>query len=82
MTAGARMQVRISPADVGSRVTVRSRIPAAEGQPRHTDTVGHLRAWEDGLLRIERRGGEMVTLAEADMVGAKVIPPAPARRRR
>lgn len=77
---GATLRVRIAPSDVGERVTVRARIPAAPGQPGHTDTVGHLRAWRDGVLTIERRSGELVEVAEADMVGARVIGPAPRRQ--
>lgn len=77
---GATLRVRITPADVGERVTVRARIPAAPGEPGHTDTVGHLRDWQDGTLTIERRSGELVEVAEADVVGARVIGPAPQRR--
>lgn len=78
----ARLQVRITPADVGKRVTIRSRIPAQPGEPRHTDTLGILRSWRDGTLVVERRGGEVVTLAETDLVGARTLGPPPQRRSR
>lgn len=77
----ARFQVRITPQDVGSRVTIRSRIPAAPGEPHHTDTLGVLRSWEEGRLRVERRDGTLVELAESDLVGARPIGPPPTRRR-
>lgn len=77
---GATLRVRITPSDVGQRVTVRSRLRATPGEPGHTDTVGHLRSWRDGVLTVERRTGERVELAEADVVGAKVIGPPPRRR--
>lgn len=75
------LRVRITPADVGRRVTVRSRIPAAPGEPGHTDTLGLLRAWDHGTLTIERRDGSLVDLAQDDVVGARVVGPPPTRRR-
>lgn len=72
--------VRITPADVGRRVSVRSRIPAAPGDPSTTDTLGHLRSWADGTLEIERRDGSITRLSEDDLVAGRLIPPPPARR--
>lgn len=73
--------VRITAADVGRRVSVRSRIRAAPGQPATTDTLGYLRAWGGGQLEIERRDGTTVALAEADLLAGKVIGDPPPRRR-
>jgi hypothetical protein len=74
--------VRISPADVGERVSVRSRIPAGPGEPSTTDTLGHLRRWQDGALAIERRDGTITEIAETDLLAGRKIPPAPSRGRR
>lgn len=65
---------KITPADVGQRVTVRSRTHAPAGEPSMTDAVGVLRSWSGGLLRIERRDGTIAVIAEADLVAARVIP--------
>jgi hypothetical protein len=73
-TVSARYVVRITPADIGARVTVRSRLAAPEGRATTTDTVGVLRAWSDGFLEIERRDGSVTRLAEADVVAGRVIP--------
>lgn len=73
-----RFEVRISPADVGRRVTVRSR---THTQPPATDTVGVLRSWDDGVLVVERRDGSQVRIAEDDVLAARVVPPATRRRR-
>jgi N-acetylglutamate synthase len=73
--------VRITPADVGSRVSVRSRLDAGEGEPATTDTVGWLRAWDGGELRIERRDGSVATLNAADLLAGKVLPHPPPERR-
>lgn len=73
----ARLRVRITPDDVGSRVSVR----LADEAGGYTDVVGHLEAWADGQLRVRRRDGEVATLSEADLVAGKVVPPAPPQRR-
>lgn len=75
--------VRISPSDVGARVTVRTRLAdPAPGEPTRTDTVGILRAWRDGVLQVERRDGTVVCLAAVDVVAARVVPDPPKRSRR
>lgn len=79
----ARYVVRITPDDVGRRVSVRAWLAEAaelEEGPRHTDVVGELEAWEDGWLSIRRRDGEVVRVDEALLVAGRVIPPAPPHR--
>jgi hypothetical protein len=75
----ARLAVRISPADVGARITVRTRHHGPEAAV--TDVVGVLRAWDDGVLTIERRDGTMRSVAQGDLVAGRVVPAAPDRRR-
>jgi len=77
VTLGGRYVVRIIPADVGKRVTVRARISGSVTQPTTTDTVGVLRSWAEGVLRIERRDGELVEIREKDLVAGRVIPASP-----
>ncbi len=72
--------VRITPEDVGSRVTVRHRLPAGE-EASFSDVVGVLESWADGMLRLRRRDGSVTTIAEDALVAGKVMPPAPPRRR-
>ncbi len=79
---GARFRITITPADVGKRVTIRSRIPHEPGAPGHTDTIGFLRSWHDGRLKVERRDGSAVVLSESALVGARVVGPPPVRRSR
>ncbi|PSJ25110.1 GNAT family N-acetyltransferase [Streptosporangium nondiastaticum] len=84
-TTGGRLEIRISTADVGKRVSVR-RLNPSGGAPggsaeRFTDTVGVLTSWEGGVLRITRRTGEIVTFDETALVAGKVVPAAPPRRR-
>ena len=74
------LRILITPADVGRRVSVRSRTHDAQGPPM-TDAVGALVEWADGRLRIQRRDGSVATLAEADLLAGKVLPDAPPARR-
>ncbi|WP_055492398.1 GNAT family N-acetyltransferase [Streptomyces sp. TP-A0356] len=81
ISAGGRLEVRITAADVGKRVSVRRLSEhAAEGE-KFTDTVGVLTSWDNGVLLITRRSGESVRIAESSLVAGKVVPAAPARRR-
>jgi ribosomal protein S18 acetylase RimI-like enzyme len=67
----ALLTVRIAPADVGRRVTIRHRT----NDSRLTDVVGLLLSWADGVVRVERRTGEVREVAEAAVVAAKVVAP-------
>ncbi|KPH98841.1 GCN5-related N-acetyltransferase [Actinobacteria bacterium OV450] len=81
ITAGGLLEIRITPADVGKRVSVRRVESAADEAPSFTDTVGVLTSWDQGVLTITRKSGESVHIAESALVAGKVVPPAPARRR-
>ncbi|MDI9883493.1 GNAT family N-acetyltransferase [Streptomyces sp. HNM0645] len=80
-TAGGRLEVRITPSDVGKRVSVRRRAEPADGSVEFTDAVGVLTSWTGGVLLITRRTGETVRIPESSLVAGKVVPAAPARRR-
>ena len=70
----ARGVVRITPADAGARVSIRSRLNQPGAGPSMTDTVGTLLEWTDGVLRIHSNRGAVVTLNESDLVAARIIP--------
>ncbi|HZF87661.1 GNAT family N-acetyltransferase [Streptomyces sp.] len=84
ISAAGRLEVRITAADVGKRVSVR-RLGNPSGstgtQKKFTDTVGVLASWDNGVLLITRRDGELVRIPETSLVAGKVVPAAPARRR-
>ncbi|MGH8868012.1 MAG: GNAT family N-acetyltransferase [Actinomycetes bacterium] len=65
----------VTPADVGSRVSVRRRLGTREGRPQYGDVVGHLESWSEGLLGIRRRDGSVVEVSEDAVVAGKVVPP-------
>ena len=77
----ARLVLHITAADVGQRVSVRSRLPVQSGEPLMTDTVGRLLSWENGAVRIERKDGTIATLAETDLLAGKVLADPPRRSR-
>ncbi|KPC79800.1 MULTISPECIES: GNAT family N-acetyltransferase [Streptomyces] len=80
-TMSGRLEVRLTPADVGKRVSVR-RILGAPGEgAQFTDTVGVLTSWDNGVLSVTTKNGEGVRIAESSLVAGKEVPPAPARRR-
>ncbi|MEY7976156.1 GNAT family N-acetyltransferase [Streptomyces pilosus] len=81
ISAAGRLEVRITTADVGKRVSVRSLIEHGPPGEKFTDTVGVLTSWDHGVLRITRKDGEGVRIAESTLVAGKVVPSAPARRR-
>ncbi|MFG3246940.1 GNAT family N-acetyltransferase [Streptomyces sp. NPDC048187] len=81
ISAAGRLEVRITAADVGKRVSVRRLSEAGVAGEKFTDTVGVLTSWTDGVLLITRKSGESVRVAESDLVAGKVVPAAPARRR-
>ncbi|MFI6377604.1 GNAT family N-acetyltransferase [Streptomyces sp. NPDC050546] len=81
ISAAGRLEVAITAADVGKRVSVRSLIEHAAPGEKFTDTVGVLTSWDKGVLLITRRGGESVRIAESALVAGKVVPAARARRR-
>ncbi|MGY0491979.1 GNAT family N-acetyltransferase [Streptomyces sp. WG-D5] len=80
-TTGGRLEVRISGADVGKRVSVRRVSGEDSAGNKFTDVVGVLTSWNDGVLLITRRNGEGVRVEESALVAGKVVPAAPARRR-
>jgi GNAT superfamily N-acetyltransferase len=81
ISASGRLEVRITAADVGKRVSVRRMIDDGDTGGKFTDTVGVLTSWDSGVLLITRRTGEHVRIVESTLVAGKVVPSAPARRR-
>ncbi|MFI1222438.1 MULTISPECIES: GNAT family N-acetyltransferase [unclassified Streptomyces] len=80
-TIGGRLEVRITPADVGKRVSVRRRTDSGGAGAEFADAVGVLTSWDNGVLSITRKSGESIHIVESSLVAGKLVPAAPARRR-
>jgi ribosomal protein S18 acetylase RimI-like enzyme len=81
ISAAGRLEVRITAADVGKRVSVRCLRNARDSAGKFTDTVGVLTSWDDDVLVITRKDGERVRIEASSLVAGKVVPAAPARRK-
>ncbi|MEU3603572.1 GNAT family N-acetyltransferase [Streptomyces sp. NPDC006798] len=82
ITGAGRLEVRITPLDVGKRVSIRRLVDPSEGGGTFTDVVGVLTSWdENDVLVITRRSGEVVRVSRTALVAGKTVPAAPVRRR-
>ena len=77
------MVLRLTPADVGSRVVVRRvlAVPDPATGARFTDVLGMLDRWSDGVLLLRLADGSTAEIDEAAVRAARVVPGAPPRRR-
>jgi hypothetical protein len=71
-----RYEVRIGAADVGQRVVVRWRRPAAGGGDEVADVVGVLEAADGDAFSVRNRRGELVVVPVDRALAAKVVPQA------
>jgi hypothetical protein len=76
-----RLEVRLTPADVGQRVVIRWR-PGPEGSTQMTDVLGILEEADDQSFTVRRtRDRQLVVIPRTRALAGKVIPPAPPPRR-
>lgn len=67
---------RLTRDDVGHRVVVRRWVADEARGLVPSDVLGELLAWhDDGVLTIRTRRGELVEVAEGDILAAKAVPP-------
>lgn len=78
-----KLEVRITPADVGQRVAIRWRPAELEGSSKWmTDVLGILEEADDQFFKVRRdRDGQLVVIPRERALAAKVVPPAPPPRR-
>lgn len=77
-----RLQVQITAADVGQRVTIRWRPPELDGTKLMTDVLGILEEADGQFFKVRRgRDGQLVVIPRERALAAKVVPPAPPPRR-
>ncbi len=75
----------LGPHVVGQRVVVRRVLPGQAGPtggPAFTDVLGVLRSWAGGVAVVQPAEGPAVSIAVADIVSGKPVPPRPSVRMR
>lgn len=71
-----RLELRLTSADVGSRVVIRWRRPVAGGRDEIADVLGILAHAGDDAFTVRKSDGQQVTVPRERALGGKVIPPA------
>jgi hypothetical protein len=77
-----RLEVRLTPGDVGQRVVIRWRRPAPGDREEVADVLGILEEADAGSLTVRTAEGELVVVPAGRALAGKVVPARPARRRR
>ena len=77
-----RLEVRLSTADVGSRVVIRWRRPAGDGGDEIADVLGVLESAGAVSFTVRKASGELVTIPRDRALAGKTVPAAPRRDRR
>lgn len=75
-----RLEVRLSAADVGSRVVIRWRRPAGNVD-EIADVLGVLAASDAASFTVRKVSGELVTIPHERALAGKTVPAAPRRER-
>jgi len=76
------LEVRITTADIGKRVTVRWRPPELDDTKLMTDVLGILEEADDQFFKVRRgRDGQLIVIPRERALAGKVVPPAPPPRR-
>ncbi|HUB37577.1 MAG TPA: hypothetical protein VMA72_01870 [Streptosporangiaceae bacterium] len=76
-----RLEVRLTPADVGHRVVIRWRRPAPGGGEVVADVLGILEEADAASFAVRTGDGKLVVVPADRALAGKVVPPPPARHR-
>lgn len=70
-----RLEVRLTPADVGQRVVIRWRRPGPDGE-QIADVLGILEQNDGGSFAVRTSAGQLVVIPGTRALAGKVVPPA------
>jgi hypothetical protein len=76
-----RLEVRLGQADLGRRVVIRWRRPAARGGDEVADVLGVLEAADGESFTVRPAAGDPVVIPVERALAGKTVPPAPPRTR-
>ncbi len=74
-----RFEVRLTGEDVGSRVVIRWRRPAAGGGGEVADVLGILEAADAVSFSVRNASGDVIIIPRERALAGKTVPPPPAR---
>jgi N-acetylglutamate synthase len=74
-----RLEVRLTPADVGQRVVIRWRRPEPGDGEAVADVLGVLEEADAGSFAVRTRDGKLIVVPVGRALAGKVVPPPPAR---
>src|SRR6266851_6327119 len=75
-----RLEVRLTPADVGHRVVIRWRRPSPAAGEEIADVLGILEENDAASFTVRTSDGQLVVIPHARALAGKVVPPAQPRR--
>jgi N-acetylglutamate synthase len=76
-----RLEVRLSPGDVGQRVVIRWRRPGPGEGDEVADVLGVLEDADGDSFTVRTADGKLVVVPAGRALAGKVVPPRPARQR-
>ena len=77
-----RLEVRLTPADIGERVVIRWLLPGPGDRGQMTDVLGILEQADAESFAVRTRDGTLVVIPAGRALAGKVVPPPPVRPRR
>jgi N-acetylglutamate synthase len=77
-----RLEVRLTPADVGKRVVIRWRRPRPGDGEEIADVLGILEENDGASFTVRTSDGGLVVIPTVRALAGKVVPPAPLHQRR
>ncbi|MGH3304532.1 MAG: hypothetical protein ACRDOK_23195 [Streptosporangiaceae bacterium] len=77
-----RLEVRLGTADIGRRVVIRWRRPAAGDGDEVADVLGVLEAADGEAFTVRSASGDSVVIPVERALAGKTVPPTPPRRGR
>jgi N-acetylglutamate synthase len=76
-----RLEVRLTPADVGKRVVIRWLRPGPGDSEQIADVLGVLEQADSESFTVRTRDGRLVVIPAERALAGKVVPPPPTRDR-
>jgi N-acetylglutamate synthase len=77
-----RLELQLTPADVGRRVVIRWLLPGPGDRGQMTDVLGILEQADAESFAVRTRDGALVVIPAGRALAGKVVPPPPVRPRR